>query len=456
MIGDSQDTGREGREGEAPAEPAHDQGSAGYAGVPASPSRGQPPITSSRIVSLDQYRGYTVTGMILVNYLGGFAVVHPVLEHHNTYFSYADTIMPGFHFAVGFALRLVLLKRIAAQGRGSAYLSIVRRGLGLVLLSTVLEFATSRGRFKDWSSLVDTGVWGALAGPLKCEFWETLAIIGVTSIWVLPVIAGSVRLRVAFLLLCTGLHVLLCHLFYFDFMYARHNWLDSIWGAANVKGLDGGPFGFLAWTMPQLVGSFAYDCVVKGQIWSTFFRLLLWSMALMIVGYGLSCLSMVYPRTQPPTTHENDIQVAASPVVPPVESSSHLGNGGPRRLGPPYAEPPFVQPPASEQRQLNYWLMDKRIVTLPFNVFSSGFSLAAYAFFVLLSDLGGWQVGFFRTLGQNALAAYILHELVNNAVHAFAPDNSPLWWVLTTFAIYVGITYMFVRHLEKHGIFIRM
>src|SRR5260370_22652908 len=98
--------------------------------------------------------------MILVNFLGDFAVTHPVLEHHNTYFSYADTIMPGFHFAVGFALRLVLLKRIATQGRGKAYSSIVRRGLGLVLLSTVLEFATSRCRFKDWSNLVDTGLCG--------------------------------------------------------------------------------------------------------------------------------------------------------------------------------------------------------------------------------------------------------------------------------------------------------
>src|SRR5260370_37141508 len=128
------------------------------------------PQPASRIVSLDQYRGYTVAGMMVVNYLGGFSGSPPVLEHHNSYFSYADTIMPGFHFAVGFALRLVLLKRIATHGRRRAYLSVVRRGLGLILLSTVLEFATSHGRFKDWADLVHTGVWGVLAGPLKCEF----------------------------------------------------------------------------------------------------------------------------------------------------------------------------------------------------------------------------------------------------------------------------------------------
>ncbi len=429
-----------------------------------------------RIVSLDQYRGYTVAGMMLVNYLGGFAVTHPVLEHHNTYFSYADTIMPGFHFAVGFALRLVLLKRIAVVGPRRAYLSIVRRGLGLVLLSTVLEFATSHGQFKDWSALTQTGVWGALAGPLKCQFWETLAIIGVTSIWVLPVIARSAGARIAFLAACTGLHVLLCHLFYFDFMYAKPNWLDSIWGAEKVKGLDGGPLGFLAWTMPQLVGSFAYDCMVAsatsvGCVKSSqthhedekavrlrrldapyiqcVFRLLMWSLVLMLAGYGLSCLSMNYPRTEPPTTEENQIVVADSPVLPPARTEA----GSP---GLAWAGPPFVQPPASEQRQLNYWLMDKRIVTLPFNLFSSGFALAIYAFFVLLSDLCRIQIGFFRTLGQNALAAYVLHEIVNGALRAFAPKDSPLWWVAVTFTVYVGVTYMFVRHLETHGIFIRM
>jgi predicted acyltransferase len=100
--------------------------------------------------------------------------------------------------------------------------------------------------------------------------------------------------------------------------------------------------------------------------------------------------------------------------------------------------------------------MDKRIVTLPFNLFSSGFSLAVFTFFVLLSDLGRVQIGFFRTLGTNALAAYVLHEIVSQAVGAFAPKNSPLWCVAATFAVYVGITYLFVRHLEKQGIFIRM
>src|SRR5438270_13645574 len=81
---------------------------------------GESQPTRARIVSLDQFRGYTVAGMILVNFLGDYPFVPDVLKHHDTYFSYADTIMPAFHFAVGFALRLTLLKRIATVGGGPA------------------------------------------------------------------------------------------------------------------------------------------------------------------------------------------------------------------------------------------------------------------------------------------------------------------------------------------------
>ena len=100
--------------------------------------------------------------------------------------------------------------------------------------------------------------------------------------------------------------------------------------------------------------------------------------------------------------------------------------------------------------------IDVLLVTLPFNLFSTGFALAVYACFFLFSDLGGRQIALLRTLGQNALAAYILHELVARAVQAFAPADSPLWWVAATFTLYVGITYLFVRHLEKNGVYLRM
>ena len=93
-----------------------------------------------RLTSLDQFRGYTMFGMLLVNFLGGYAVCPRILKHTHDYCSYADTIMPQFLFAAGFAMRLSLGKRLEARwsrlsgtrlvtGRGSS--KILTRGLSV-------------------------------------------------------------------------------------------------------------------------------------------------------------------------------------------------------------------------------------------------------------------------------------------------------------------------------------
>ena len=84
-----------------------------------------------RIVSMDQFRGFTVAGMFLVNFVGGYAAFAEVMKHHSDrpYFSYADTIMPQFFFAVGFAYRLTFLRRLQTVGYGSAAAAALRRNL---------------------------------------------------------------------------------------------------------------------------------------------------------------------------------------------------------------------------------------------------------------------------------------------------------------------------------------
>src|SRR5215468_8255359 len=96
------------------------------------------PGTAGRIASMDQFRGYTVAAMFVVNFLGGLDAVHPVLKHNNTYFSYADSVLPGFLFAVGFAYRLTLLRRRAQFGPARAHRRVAARALTLILLSLVV------------------------------------------------------------------------------------------------------------------------------------------------------------------------------------------------------------------------------------------------------------------------------------------------------------------------------
>src|ERR1700730_8695182 len=108
------------------------------------------PAEQTRLNSLDQFRGYTVLGMFFVNFAGHFLVIPEIFKHHNQnpYCSYADTIMPHFFFAVGFAYRLTLLRRLKQEGWQTAYAKVVRRNLGLILFGIVLYHLD--GNFDQW------------------------------------------------------------------------------------------------------------------------------------------------------------------------------------------------------------------------------------------------------------------------------------------------------------------
>ena len=163
----------------------------------------------------------------------------------------------------------------------------------------------------------------------------------------------------------------------------------------------------------MLAGTLAYDAAAAATARKLTARLLGWGVVLMVLGYALSCLSMLYDGETPTGRG----QVAASPVWPPLERLS----GGPARSL--LAEPPFVQPPPPERRPHNYWMMNKRVVSLPFILFATGFASALYGLFVLACDVGGRRVGLFRTFGQNALAAYVLHHMVETQVHHDRPQG---------------------------------
>ena len=346
-----------------------------------------------RIASLDQFRGYTVAGMLLVNFLGGFAAVPAILKHHNTYCSYADTIMPQFFFAVGFAYRLTYVKRLRDAGLRAAVSTTLRRNFGLIVLGFVLYHLD--GGVKTWAELTALGPVGFLTSAFHRELFQTLVHIALASIWVLPVIAAGAGARVVALLASGLLHVGLSWWFYFD------------WALSPPQVIDGGPLGFLTWSIPLLVGSLAYDAVAEGG--GLVQRLLGWSIVLMAAGYGLSCLG-----------------------------------GAP-------ASPPFVAPHAP----VNLWTMSQRTGSVSYLTFSAGFSLAVFAVFVLASDRGGLRLGLFRTFGTNALAAYVIHNLVNGAVKPYAPHDAPGWYVTAAFLLSFGISYGLVRGLEKQGVTIR-
>ena len=356
------------------------------------------PTPPRRIVSLDQFRGYTVAGMLLVNFLGGFKAIPAILKHHNTYCSYADTIMPQFFFAVGFAYRLTFLRRVGSDGYWPAAAAALKRNFGLILLGFVIYHLG--GSVARWEELRTLSAARFLDRAFSRELFQALVHIAIASIWVLPVIARGVWTRVLFLVASAGLHLWLSSWFYFQWA-----WHKPV--------IDGGPLGFLSWTIPLLVGSLAYDATVATEDHRRLaIRLTDWAIVLMLAGYALSC----------------------------------LGGG--------LAPPPFQPPAPSHQPDL--WMMSQRAGSISYLTFSAGFSLVVYALFVLACDLGGFQNRVFRTFGVNALAAYIIHPLVAGAVKPYAPNDSPLWYVALAFCFYFAICYLFNRYLEEHKLFLKL
>jgi fucose 4-O-acetylase-like acetyltransferase len=120
------------------------------------------------------------------------------------------------------------------------------------------------------------------------------------------------------------------------------------------------------------------------------------------------------------------------------------------------AEPPFVPPPDERHRKWNYWMMSQRGGTLSYHTFGAGLSLLVFLGFHIACDRWGWRLRLFETFGTNALAAYILHGLVDNAVSPFVPRDAPGWYVTAAFAVFFGVTWLMVWTLERNRIFLRL
>ena len=303
--------------------------------------------TSSRIVSLDQFRGYTVVGMLLVNYLGAFKYTSgpSILMHTHDYCSYADTIMPQFLFAVGFAYRLTFGRRALTQGTSAAYARVVRRILGLVLVSFVVYAAPTAA--ETWDKLVEAGVWGAVKNPLKGRWFQTLMHIAATSLWVTPVIRARAGVRIAWAVLSAAMHIWFSY--WFNYVWVNTGSADGeiapfFWfnWAAQTNGVDGGVLGFLTWTVPTIVGTLACDAVAGAIDRPPLAKMVGWSFVLMGVAWVMSCGTRMYDVPLSQREALKDQRLAEHPVFPPMEFvQAHLQKPLPELL----AEPPFVHPP---------------------------------------------------------------------------------------------------------------
>jgi len=365
--------------------------------------------SGKRIESLDQFRGYTILAMIAVNVAGHFKIVPDAFKHLHTHFGFADSIMPQFLFAVGFAYRLTFLRRLTLDGPRTAYVRAVRRCLALALLAVVIHRLD--GGVQSWDELCRLGWYGVISEGFQRDPFAPLMHIALASLWALPVLAARPAVRIAYLVASATLFAVLSDNFYYDWVMTR-------------PGIDGGRLAFLTWVVPLLAGTLAYDVVVaEAGRRSASIRLFLLGGLVMLLGYALSCLNTM-----------------TAPNTPSGVWVEYL------------VEPPFFPP----SRSVNAWTMSQRAGSVTYVVFGTGFSLAVYAMFLLAVDSWGYRLGLFATFGRNALIAYLLHDLVADAVKPYAPEDAPAWFALAVIATVVLVTWVFLRGLEEQKTFVRL
>lgn len=367
--------------------------------------------TKSRIVSLDQFRGYTVASMFFVNFLGGYACMHPVFSHHGNYCSYADLVMTQFFFAVGFSFRYTFARTSEKLGAWPAYRKAIKRNLGLVLLGAA--FYGLDGSYNSWAQIQELGVWGFFHATFRCCMFEALTHIGLTGLWLLPVITWPTR-GLAFFMIFTGaLHLGVSHFFYYD------------WGMSNGM-IDGGPLGFMSWAIPTLAGALACDWMRDKEPRGALKPLFLWGAVLSLLGYGIACLNNIH-RAMDGTNTLQGVWRWLAPL-------------------------PFT-PPTLKQ---DIWMMSQTSGSVSYMTFGAGLALLLFALFVIACDLGPIRVGFLRTLGVNALAAYLIEPMVTEPLGPLTPNDVPMWYAFASFGVFFLVTYIFVRFLEKNNLFLRL
>ena len=209
------------------------------------------PDKVGRIASIDQFRGYAIFGMMMVNFLGKFASMPDTMRHHKEYMSYAATIAPLFMFVVGMGFRLSMLRGAGQKGYWRALLSGARRYAVLMVIGILL-----------------------IEDPLNWpHWWDALVDIGFSGLLALPFVLRSGRVRALAAVGCLFAYQLIC-------TFTGY----SVWVMA--ESLDGGPLCPLSWVFMLLMGTLAYDLIATGSPRRILLGCLRWGLLLCALGFA--------------------------------------------------------------------------------------------------------------------------------------------------------------------------
>jgi len=361
----------------------------------ASPASSDQP---KRIVSIDQMRGYAIFGMILVNYLGGFDVIHEAFKHHRTRadwppfgFSYADTIAPLFVFVVGMGFRLSFPRRANQEGLWSARRAAVIRYATLVLVGYVIygyEFQWI------WDALVDIGFAGLLAIPFIMMSVRGRIVAAIGYLAAYQFMYMSPQFWMGF----TG---------FLNFLPPLGEWVRwpdmmdfATYGEWTMsKSIDGGPLGPFSWVFCLLLGTVAYDLMATHDRR----RIVVGCFA---AGVGLFALGWLLRLEWPG-----------------VKEAWHFSQYG---------------------------------MTAPYPIASTGLAFLTLLFFFFTADLKGFLFPGLSVLGMNALTIYCVQQAMFGLGGRWVSEDSGVLVALLGFTAFLTFCYGVAWRLHKDNIIIRL
>ena len=365
------------------------------------PAPGAPAKPAPRILSMDQYRGYAIFGMLLVDYFGNFEASlldpetttgitwvfahlwHQLHHPHGAGFTFADLIAPVFMFVVGMGMRLSMTRRMAKGDVHAARMGLVKR-YGMIIM---LGFTIYTGYL--WDALLNIGLAGMLVlWVVDKKPWQRFAFgVGMVSLYQLVCLYTSYGEIVHRTMKYTG------------------ETMPLIWKLIPIGPtlldvpINGGPLGHWSWAFMMIGGTLAYDILATRDRRKITFRLLAW-------GFGLALAGLVLQ----------------SEWVGIKES----------------------------------WPIAKNWASGSYSVWSTGLCFLNLLLFYYICDVWSWEIPNLTVLGINPLAIYVLQWCICESGSRFINSSAPWWYIFLGWAIFYGVIYGTARYFYDRNIFIKI
>lgn len=448
-----------------------------------SSTTGDVSITKDRINSLDQYRGYAIFGMLLVNFFGhyktkwvdkmdaGFlkdlleTIFGVQLHHHNTYMTYADTIAPIFMFVVGIGMRLSWTRRVQHTTPPQARKAMGKRYFTLVLIA----FAIYTGWL--WDALMSIGLAGLVALLIVDKKWYIRVAYALGLIVAFQLIF-SYSSYGEWLLRLGKFGKNLDYPFITTFLPLREDLLSVP--------INGGLLGHWSWAYMLIWGTICYDIMATRDSKKILLGLSAAGIILSIAGWGVKIVgtNAYYVSAQPHLAAailEGDTQTAGTMLdkCPGILDQFARGNIEAEKalkdrnvaqiaeLLKPKLEALAAHKPDKAPRLANGWVFSKNYLTLPFPFWATALCIFHLLGFYLVCDVLKFKIPFMEVMGLNPLFIYIFQSLtlkiVSNAFSLGDLENTQYGTiVLGSFVAYFALVYGLARYLYNRNIIIKI